>query len=70
MFVPGNQEAQIPNDRAHKRNDRELDLGWLRDEVAECDLEDNWRLGIDPESAARFSGASSARRKSHADVSR
>ena len=47
----------MPGDHILDRVDRVLDLGWLREEVAECYCADNGRLGISPEMAIRLSQA-------------
>ena len=54
LFVAGSLEQLIPEDHILRRVDRVLDLGWLREIVADCYCADNGRLGIDPESAVRL----------------
>ena len=54
LFVAGSLEQLIPEDHILARVDRVLDLGWIREEVADCYCEDNGRPGIDPEVAVRL----------------
>ncbi len=54
LFVTGSLEQLVPEDHVLARVDRVLDLGWLREEVAECYCADNGRPGIDPEVAVRL----------------
>ena len=54
LFVTGSLEQLVPEDHVLARVDRVLDLGWLREEVADCDCTDNGRPGIDPEVAVRL----------------
>ena len=54
LFVAGSLEQLIPEDHILRRVDRVLDLGWLREAVADCYCADNGRPGIDPESAVRL----------------
>ena len=53
-FVAGSLEQLVPEDHVLARVDCVLDLGWLREEVAECYCADNGRPGIDPEVAVRL----------------
>ena len=50
----GSLRQLVPEDHVLVRVDRVLDLGWLREEVAECYCEDNGLPGIDPEVAVRL----------------
>ena len=54
LFVAGSLEQLVPKDHILARVDRVLDLGWLREEVADCYCADNGRPGIDPEVAVRL----------------
>ena len=54
LFVVGSLEQLVPQDHILARVDRVLDLGWLREEVADCYCADNGRPGIDPEVAVRL----------------
>jgi transposase len=54
LFVTGSLRQLIPDDHILARVDRVLDLGWLRDEVADLYRADNGRPGIDPEVAVRL----------------
>ena len=54
LFVTGSLEQLVPEDHILARVDRVLDLGWLREEVADCYCTDNGRPGIDPEVAVRL----------------
>ena len=54
LFVAGSLEQLVPADHVLARLDRVLDLGWLREEVADCYCADNGRPGIDPEVAVRL----------------
>lgn len=54
LFIAGSLRDLIPEDHILRRVDRVLDLGWLRDAVAECYCADNGRPGIDPEAAVRL----------------
>ena len=54
LFITGSLRQLVPEDHVLVRVDRVLDLGWLREEVAECYCEDNGRPGIDPEVAVRL----------------
>ena len=54
LFVTGSLDQLVPEDHLLARVDRVLDLGWLREEVAECYSADNGRPGIDPEVAVRL----------------
>ena len=54
LFITGSLEQLVPEDHVLARVDRVLDLGWLREEVADCYCLDNGRPGIDPEVAARL----------------
>ena len=54
LFITGSLEQLVPKDHVPARVDRVLDLGWLREEVAECYCADNGRPGIDPEVAVRL----------------
>ncbi len=54
LFVTGSLEQLVPEDHVLARVDRVLDLGWLREEVADCYCTDNGRPGIDPEVAVRL----------------
>jgi hypothetical protein len=53
-FVACPLRELVPEDHILRRVDRLLDLGWLRDEVADCYCADNGRLSIDPEAAVRL----------------
>jgi transposase len=46
--------TSIDDDHLLRRVDACLELGWLRDEVADCYCEDNGRPSIDPEAAMRL----------------
>ena len=61
LFVAGLLDQPVPEDHVLARVDRVLDLGWLREEVADCCCVDNGRPGIDPEVAARLMLARSKR---------
>ena len=54
LFIAGSLRDLIPEDHVLRRVDRVLDLGWLRDAVADCYCADNGRPGIDPEAAVRL----------------
>ena len=54
LFITGSLEQLVPEDHVLARVDRVLDLGWLREEVADCYCPDNGRPGIDPEVAVRL----------------
>ena len=54
LFVAGSLEQLIPKDHVLVRVDRVLDLGWLREEVADCYCAEGGRPGIDPEVAVRL----------------
>ena len=54
LFVAGPLDQLAPEDHVLARVDRVLDLGWLREEVADCYCADNGRPGIDPEVAVRL----------------
>jgi len=54
LFVAGSLEQLIPKDHVLFRVDRVLDLGWLREEVADCYCSEGGRPGIDPEVAVRL----------------
>jgi transposase len=54
LFVVGSLRELIPEDHLLRRIDKQLDLGWLRDDVANCYCEDNGRPSIDPEAAVRL----------------
>ena len=54
LFITGSLEQLVPKDHVLARVDRVLDLGWLREEVAECYCADNGRPGIGPEVAVRL----------------
>ena len=54
LFVAGSLDQLVPEDHVLARVDRVLDLGWLREEVADCYRADNGRPGIDPEVAVRL----------------
>ena len=49
LFITGSLERLIPEDHILARVNRVLDLGWLREEVADCYCADNGRPGVDPE---------------------
>lgn len=49
LFMTGSLRQLIPDDHILARDDRVLDLSWLRDEVANLYCTDNGRPGIDPE---------------------
>ena len=55
-MAPGDrtQLGTKPDRHVLARVDRVLDLGWLREEVADCYCVDNGRPGIDPEVAVRL----------------
>ncbi len=48
LFVTGSLDQLVPEDHVLARVDRVLDLGWLREEVADCYCGDNGRPGVDP----------------------
>jgi transposase len=54
IFVACPLRELVPDDHILRRVDRVLDLGWLRDEVADCYCADNGRPSIDPEAAVRL----------------
>ena len=54
LFITGSLEQLVPKNHVPARVDRVLDLGWLREEMAECYCADNGRPGIDPEVAVRL----------------
>jgi len=54
LFMTGSIRQLVPDDHILARVDRVLDLGWLRDEVADLYCADNGRPGIDPEVAVRL----------------
>lgn len=54
LFITGSLRQLVPEDHVLVRVDRVLDLGWLREEVADCYCADNGRPGIDPEVAVRL----------------
>lgn len=54
LFMTGSLRQLVPDDHVLARVDRVLDLGWLRDEVADLYCADNGRPGIDPEVAVRL----------------
>ena len=54
LFITGSLERLIPEDHILARVNRVLDLGWLREEVADCYCADNGRPGVDPEVAVRL----------------
>ena len=53
LFITGSLRQLVPDDHILARVDRVLDLGWLREEVADCYCLENGRPGIDPEVAVR-----------------
>jgi transposase len=54
FLFAGSLRDPIPDDHVLVRVDRVLDLGWLRDEVADCYAPGSGRPGIDPEAAVRL----------------
>ena len=54
LFITGSLEQLVPEDHILARVNRVLDLGWLREEVADCYCADNGRPGVDPEVAVRL----------------
>ena len=54
LFITGSSEQLVPEDHKLARVDRVLDLGWLREEVADCYCPDNGHPGIDPKVAIRL----------------
>lgn len=54
LFITGSLRQLIPDDHVLARVDQVLDLGWLREEIAEVYCTDNGRPGIDPEVAVRL----------------
>ena len=54
LFITGSIRQLVPEDHILARVDRVLDLGWLREEVADLYCADNGRPGIDPEVAVRL----------------
>lgn len=54
LFMTGSLRQLIPDDHILARVDRVLDLGWLREEIADLYCADNGRPGIDPEVALRL----------------
>ena len=56
LFVTGSLDQLVPEGHVLARVDRVLDLGWLREEVADCYCGDNGRPGVDPEMAANPDG--------------
>ena len=54
LFITGSLEQLVPEDHILARAERILDLGWLREEVADCYCADNGRPGVDPEVAVRL----------------
>ena len=57
--MAGDIDQLIPEDHILKREDKVLDLKWLREAVRERYCEDNGRPGIDPEAALDPEGFSS-----------
>jgi hypothetical protein len=49
LFITGSLRQLVPDDHILVRVDRNLDLAWLRGEVADFYCADNGRPGIDPE---------------------
>ena len=54
FFVCGSLRDLVPDDHVLARVDRVLDLGWLREEVADLYAAGVGRPGIDPEAAVRL----------------
>lgn len=54
LFITGSLRQLIPDDHVLVRVDHVLDLGWLREEIADLYCADNGRPGIDPEVAVRL----------------
>ncbi len=54
LFITGSLRQLVPDDHILVRVDRNLDLSWLRSEVADLYCSDNGRPGIDPEVAVRL----------------
>ncbi len=54
FFVCGSLRDLVPDDHVLARVDRVLDLGWLRDEVADLYAAGVGRPGVDPEAAVRL----------------
>ena len=54
LFITGSLRQLVPEDHVLARVDRVLDLGWLREAVADCYCADNGQPGIDPEVAVRL----------------
>ena len=54
LFITGSLEKLVPADHILARVNRVLDLGWLREGVADCYCADNGRPGVDPEVAVRL----------------
>src|SRR6195952_1149066 len=54
LFMTGSLRQLIPDDHILARVDRVLDLGWLREEIADLYCADNGRPGIDPGVALRL----------------
>jgi transposase len=54
LFITGSLRQRVPDDHILVRVDRNLDLAWLRGEVADVYCCDNGRPGIDPEVAVRL----------------
>jgi IS5 family transposase len=54
LFITGSLRQLVPDDHILVRVDRNLDLAWLRGEVADVYCCDNGRPGIDPEVAVRL----------------
>ena len=54
FFVCGSLRDLVPDDHVLARVDRVLDLGWLREEVADLHAAGVGRPGIDPEAAVRL----------------
>ena len=53
-FMTGSLRQLVPDDHILARVDQVLELGWLREEVADLYCADNGRPGIDPEVAVRL----------------
>lgn len=54
LFMTGSLRQLVPDDHILARVDLVLELGWLREEVADRYCADNGRPGIDPEVAVRL----------------
>jgi hypothetical protein len=64
FFVCGSLRNLVPDEHVLARVDQVLDLGWLREEVAELYARGVGRPGIDPEAALRLMNSQAIARSS------